>query len=414
MQSIKINEKFKPLFEQKEGVRYYILTGGRGSSKSFSVNTVACLSSLNKNRKILFTRYTLTSAHISIIPEFIEKIELLNLTHRFKVNQTEIMSDVGGSILFRGIKTSSGTQTANLKSLSGVNMWILDEAEELHDEKTFDKIDLSIRDVNVQNIVVLILNPTLKEHWIYKRFFEDAGVQEGHNGIVGNTCYIHTTYLDNYDNLSESFLESVEKIKLNNPTKYHNEILGGWLDAYEGVLFAKDTLKLFTDYDKEKVEHYLAYVDVATSKGNDFHCCVMGAIVDKKLYIVDAVFTQEGVDVNVQKTAQILNKYKPEFCRVETNGGGSLYPNLLTPLIESTQILSVHNTKNKHTRIFQGSGWIKDNCMFKSNAPVESEYHKMFRQFTTYLMDGKSPHDDAPDAIHGLSVMAQRFYPESF
>ena len=30
-----------------------------------------------------------------------------------------------------------------------------------------------------QNRIILILNPTTKEHWIYQRFFEDKGIQEG-------------------------------------------------------------------------------------------------------------------------------------------------------------------------------------------------------------------------------------------
>ena len=412
---IEINDKYQTLFEQPKDIRYYIITGGRGSGKSFGVTVWANLKALAKSTKILFTRYTLTSAHISIIPEFIEKIELLNLDNQFKITQSEIISNNGGVILFKGIKTSSGQQTANLKSLNGVNVWILDEAEELHEEKIFDKIDLSIRDKDTQNIVILILNPTLREHWIYKRFFEDMKVNEGFNGIKDNVCYIHTTYQDNIKNLSESFLENVERIKNNNPTKYQNEILGGWLDAYEGVLFSKNTLKLFEEYDSSKVEHYLAYVDVATSKGGDYHCCVIGAIIQKKLYIIDVVYTQQEAQINVQLTANILNKYKPTYCRVETNGGGSLYPNLLRPLVKETQILSVHNSANKHTRIFQGSGWIKDNVVFKSNASVESEYHKFFRAFTSYSMDIKlNKNDDAPDSVHGLGQLAKSFYKESF
>jgi len=410
---IKINDKYQTLFEQPKEVRYYIITGGRGSGKSYGVTIWANLKALAKTTKILFTRYTLTSAHISIIPEFLEKIELLNLQSQFKITQSEIISNNGGSILFKGIKASSGIQTANLKSLNGVNVWILDEAEELHDEKVFDKIDLSIRDKDTQNIVVLILNPTLKEHWIYTRFFEGMEVQEGFNGVKDNVCYIHTSYLDNIENLSESFLDNVEKIKLNNPTKYHNEIMGGWLDSYEGVLFAKDTLQLYEEIDLTKVEHYLSYVDVATSKGGDFHCCIIGAIMNNKVYIVDVVFTKEDAQANVLLTANLLNKYKPEWCRIESNGGGALYKNILSPLVADTELLNVHSTKNKQTRIFQSSGWIKDNMVFKSNSPVESDYHKFFRQFTTYLMDGSSPNDDAPDAVQGLSMMAQKFYPES-
>lgn len=411
---IKIDEKYKNLFEQPKEVRYYICTGGRGAGKSFGVTVWANLKTLAKYTKILFTRYTLTSAHISIIPEFLEKIELLNLQHQFKITQSEIISNNGGSILFKGIKASSGLQTANLKSLNGVNVWILDEAEELHDEKVFDKIDLSIRDKNTQNIVVLILNPTLKEHWIYKRFFENMNVQEGFNGIKENVCYIHTTYLDNLDNLSESFLTNVEKIKNNNPTKYQNEILGGWLDAYEGVLFAKNTLQLYEEIDLAKVEEYVCFVDVATSKGGDYHCAIMGGIIDKKLYIIDVVYSQEEALINTQLTANLINKYNPEYCRIESNGGGALYKNLLEPLINQTQLLNVHQSKNKQTRIFQSSGWIKDNMIFKSNSVVNSDYYNFFRAFTTYLMDGSSKNDDAPDAVQGLSSMVRSFYSNTF
>lgn len=412
---IQINEKFKTLFEEPKEIRYYIVTGGRGSGKSFGVTVWANLKTLSKKVKILFTRWTLVSAEISIIPEFIEKIELLNLEDKFRVTKGSIQSTYGGEILFRGIKTSSGTQTANLKSLNGVNVWILDEAEELQDEKVFDKIDLSIRDKETQNIVILILNPTLKEHWIYQRFFEQMEVEEGFNGVKGNVCYIHSTYLDNLDNLSESFLTNVDNIKRNNPIKYQNEILGGWLDAYEGVLFAKDTLQLYTDeIDTTKIEALVAYVDVATSKGGDFHCCVVGAVINKCLYVVDCVFTQEEAKVNILMTANILNKWKPEYCRVEANGAGALYPEQLQPHLTDTTIQSVHSSTNKHTRIFQGSGWVKDYCMFKANAPIDTDYHKFFRQFTTYLMDGTSKNDDAPDAVNGLGVMARGFYPELF
>jgi phage terminase large subunit len=187
---------------------------------------------------ILFTRYTLTSAYISIIPEFIDKIDTLGLNNDFHITKEEIVNlRTGSKILFKGIKTSSGDQTANLKSLQGVTTWVLDEAEELVDEDTFDKIDLSIRSKDKQNRVILILNPTTKEHWIYKRFFESKGVQEGSNTIKQDTTYIHTTYLDNLDNLSESFITQIEDIKKRRPEKFKHQIEGGWLQKADGVIF---------------------------------------------------------------------------------------------------------------------------------------------------------------------------------
>lgn len=180
----------------------------------------------------------MSSAHISIIPEFLEKIELMGKQDEFYITKDEIVNRLTGSkILFRGIKTSSGDQTANLKSLQGVTTWVLDEAEELTDEDTFDKIDLSIRHKSLPNRVILILNPTTKEHFIYQRFFEAKGVEAGKNLTKNDTTYIHTTYLDNLDNLSESYLAQIENIKQRRPEKYKHQILGGWLDKAEGVIF---------------------------------------------------------------------------------------------------------------------------------------------------------------------------------
>lgn len=232
---IKLNSKYNYLGSDS---RYFIVTGGRGSSKSFSVTTFLLLLTTETDHVILFTRYTLVSAHISIIPEFIEKIELMGMENEFVITKDEIINKATGSkILFKGIKTSSGTQTANLKSLQGVTTWVLDEAEELTDEDVFDKIDLSIRHKTKQNRVILILNPTTKEHFIYNKFFESKGVEAGTTQIKGDSTYIHTTYLDNLDNLSPSFISQIEYIKQRRPEKYRHTILGGWLDKAEGVIF---------------------------------------------------------------------------------------------------------------------------------------------------------------------------------
>ena len=193
---------------------------------------------MSRNIRVLFTRYTMVSAHLSIIPEFLEKITLLGYESIFSVNKAEVVNLKNKSdILFRGIKTSAGNQTASLKSLTGVSNWVLDEAEELIDEDIFDTIDLSIREKELQNRIILILNPVTKEHWIYKRFFEDKGVEAGFNGVRDNVCYIHSTYLDNKENLSESFLERIETLKHNNFKKYQHKIMGGWLERAEGVVF---------------------------------------------------------------------------------------------------------------------------------------------------------------------------------
>ena len=233
---IDINKKYSPI--SNEDSRYFIITGGRGSGKSFSINVLLVLLTYEKGHTILFTRYTLASAYISIIPEFIDKLELLDIFDDFYITKDEIKNKRSGSkIIFKGIKTSSGDQTANLKSLQGVTTFVLDEAEELTNEDTFDKIDLSVRQIGATNRVILILNPASKEHWIYRRYFEDKGIQTGSNLTKDNITYIHTTYLDNKENLSESYLAQIDNIRKRRPEKYKHQMLGGWLEKAEGVIF---------------------------------------------------------------------------------------------------------------------------------------------------------------------------------
>jgi phage terminase large subunit len=232
---LELNNKYNGLFSDS---RYFVVTGGRGSGKSFSINSFLLALTYEVGHVILFTRYTLTSAHVSIIPEFIEKIEIIERYSDFHITKDEIINiKTGSKIIFKGIKTSSGTQTANLKSLAGVTTWVLDEAEELTDEETFDKIDFSIRNKIKDNRVILILNPATKEHFIYQKFFENKGIEAGTNIVKDDVTYIHTTYLDNIENLSKSFLDQIKDIKERRPEKYKHTILGGWLDKAEGVIY---------------------------------------------------------------------------------------------------------------------------------------------------------------------------------
>jgi len=236
MSKITIPSKFKPLYTNNS--RYFILTGGRGSAKSFNVATFTLLLSYEPHQGILYTRYTMVSAHLSVVPEFWEKIELMGLQNDFTITKSEIINNISGSkIIFKGLKTSSGDNTAALKSIAGVSVWIVDEAEELRDEELFDKVNLSVRSSWASNKIILILNPTTKEHFIYNRFFLQEGIQPGSNTIKNKSTYIHTTYLDNINNLPEDYIQEAERMKATDPEKYNHVMLGGWLERSEGVVY---------------------------------------------------------------------------------------------------------------------------------------------------------------------------------
>lgn len=296
--NITLSEKYQPLFLNK--TRYFVVTGGRGSGKSFGVALFLLNLTYYKGEKILFTRYTLTSAYASIIPEFLEKIEMMGATNDFKVNKDEIINlTTGSSILFKGIRTTSGNQTASLKSLTGITSFVLDEAEELIDETLFEKIDFSVRKKGKQNRVILIMNPATKEHWVWKRFFDSNFVESGWNGMKGDVTYIHTTYKDNKNNLPDSYLQSIFEMKLKRPDKYEHVILGGWLQKADGVIYTNWEIGDFVLLERNCYGQDFGFSEDETTL---VHCSL--DMDEKKLYLKELLYK-----VNLT-TTQIANHNK--------------------------------------------------------------------------------------------------------
>tara|TARA_R110000803_G_scaffold79791_1_gene145515 strand:- start:242 stop:1450 length:1209 start_codon:yes stop_codon:yes gene_type:complete len=333
---IEVNKKYIPFGESDS--RYYIITGGRGSGKSFSINLLLVLLTYEKGHTILFTRYTLSSAYISIIPEFIEKLELLDVFNDFYITKDEIRNKKSGSkIIFKGIKTSSGDQTANLKSLQGVTTFVLDEAEELTSEDTFDKIDLSVRQLGQHNRVILILNPTTKEHWIYNRFFEDKGTQEGSNETKDNITYIHTTYLDNLENLSASYLNQIENIKKRRPEKYKHQMLGGWLNKAEGVIFSNWKLGTFKkvgvsvfgqDYGFSADESTLVETNIDSNNKIIYlkECFYLKGLTTTEIAELNIKHANKSLIIGDSAEPRLLSEIKAKGCNVQKSikGQGSI------------------------------------------------------------------------------------------
>ena len=369
MSKLNIHKKYIPLF--KEPSRYFVVTGGRGSGKSFSINVFLLNLTYEKGHKVLFSRYTMISAHTSIIPEFIEKINLMGVHEDFRITKDEIMNlKTGSSIIFKGIRTSSGNQTAALKSLNGITTFVVDEAEELVDEETFDKIDFSIRSQLKQNRVILVMNPTTKEHWIYKRWFQSENVLGGSNMSLNDVTYIHTDYRDNKDNLSESFLQQIMTMKKKRPDKYEHQILGGWLNKAEGTIIRKWRVG---DYIPTELTCY----------GQDFGfsedlTTLIKISVDKnarKVWVKE-IFGKKGLN-----TSQIYMKNKSE-CGLDLIICDNSEPRLINEL--KVLGLNIKPTIKKKGSILSGIALMQDYEII-----VDRNSHGIIREINNYVWKDK-------------------------
>jgi phage terminase large subunit len=229
----------------------------------------------------------MVSAGMSIIPEFLEKMERDGTSDFFKTTKTDIINKATGSrIMFRGIKTSSGNQTAKLKSIHGLTVFVCDEAEEWTSYDDFEKIMLSIRTVGIQNVIIIIMNPTDSNHFIYQKYIKDTHRIEYFDGVPvqisthPNVLHIHTTFLDNILNLSPQFLAEVKQMKKSNPERYAHIVMGQWSDVAEGAVFKKwGIVKEFPTQCK----HVALGIDFGYT--HDPTAIVMCGIWDNRLYL---------------------------------------------------------------------------------------------------------------------------------
>jgi len=251
---IKFSKKYQVLFQllndKHQNVDTVILTGGRSSAKSFAIALLSLMGLVEKGWNVLYTRFTNASVVDSIKPEVDDKIELLQYENKVVSTNTHIEHGTN-RIAFKGIKTGSKAQTANLKSLSGFNIFVVDEAEELPDYETYEKVFLSIRSKLKRNLTFLLLNPASVHHWIFRHFYSGKNIEAGFNGIKDNVCYIHTSYLDvPKEYIANNIKVYYQQLLLTNEKRYNQIVLGGWTEAVEGRVFNNWYRNTYSDYLK--------------------------------------------------------------------------------------------------------------------------------------------------------------------
>lgn len=238
-QGLIINPIFEPLFVDEldsKGPRYFQLYGGRGSGKSFVAAIAIVQLTFSKfQHKVLYLRQTMASSDDSVVADIKAAIVLLGVSQHFTETRGTITNkSTGSTIAFKGIR-SSGSATAKLKSLSGITTLVVEEAEEVESFEEFSKVDESIRIAGKPLKVILIYNPTSAlNSWIHKEWFNDGQPKYER----ADTVFMHSTYLDNIENLNPSVVQRYRDLEETNPIYYKNTIMAEWTLETAGRLYA--------------------------------------------------------------------------------------------------------------------------------------------------------------------------------
>lgn len=207
--------KYKILYDLPKNTWMVINIGGRGGAKSYESSKYVTLKAICEGKRTVVLRDEKISITESILNEIKNRFSEINdksmgyFSQSFDMQENALKKRVEvktkdpseGSLIFtKGFKASSGDKVAHLKSISDVDIALIEELEDIRDEEKFNTFADSIR--NEGSIIMINSNVNSKDHWFIKRYFKlEPTDHEGYFKLVPKNIegivYIMTDYTDN-------------------------------------------------------------------------------------------------------------------------------------------------------------------------------------------------------------------------
>lgn len=280
--SKKIGKGYKTFWNFKG--RYRVVKGGRASKKSTTnaqwiiykmmqyplANTLVIRRVFNTHKDSTWTQLKWATNN-------------LNVAHLWQFSKSPLEATylpTGQKILFRGLDDPMSITSITVEI--GYLCWCwFEEAFQIMDEDSFNKVDMSIRGELPPGYfkqITLTFNPWSEKHWLKKRFFD----------VKDEDILALTTNYKCNEFLGEDDRRIFAKMKKNNPRRYNIEGLGDWGIA-EGLVY-ENFEELEFDYKEiSKQEGVNAYFGLDFGYTNDptAFICILVNQEQNLLYIFD-------------------------------------------------------------------------------------------------------------------------------
>ncbi len=280
--SKKIGKGYKTFWNFKG--RYRVVKGGRASKKSTTnaqwiiykmmqyplANTLVIRRVFNTHKDSTWTQLKWATNNLNVA----------HLWHFSKSPLEATYLPTGQKILFRGLDDPMSITSITVEI--GYLCWCwFEEAFQIMDEDSFNKVDMSIRGELPSGYfkqITLTFNPWSEKHWLKKRFFD----------VKDDDILALTTNYKCNEFLGEDDRRIFAKMKKNNPRRYGIEGLGDWGIA-EGLVY-ENFEELEFDYKEiSKQEGVNAYFGLDFGYTNDptAFICILVNQEQNLLYIFD-------------------------------------------------------------------------------------------------------------------------------
>jgi predicted phage terminase large subunit-like protein len=192
-------------------------------------------------------------------------------------------------------------------------------------------------------------------------------------------------------------IEELMKMWVRNPAVFESQYLQN-PKPLEGLLYK--TLRSYKVLPPGKWP-IRAVADTA-DEGKDFLCLIIYLAAKEGYYIIDVLYTQDGVETTEGQAATMVTKHGVKFAKIESNNGGKGWARAVERICrdignKTTTFKWYHQSKNKQVRIYNAAAEVQNMIFFPEG--WERLWPAFNKSVTGYLAKGGNLHDDAEDAL---------------
>lgn len=243
---------YKILYDLPPGTWMVINIGGRGGGKSHEVSKFSTIEVLTKKKRCALLRDQQNTIAQSIFHEIRMRYDEINskayglFDKEWDLQEKTLKNKLTGieHIFSKGFKTSTNNRKAGLKSISDIDIAVVEEFEDINSEDSFNKFADSIRKDGA--LILINSNVPNKNHWFVRRYFilEDSPY-EGYYILkpknIPGVVYIFTDFTSN-PYLSDKTVERYkaygdESSPFYNLEHYLTDILGYVSEGAKGRIY---------------------------------------------------------------------------------------------------------------------------------------------------------------------------------
>lgn len=291
----------------------HVVKSKRQCGKSTMLETILVQTAINKTRSVSICLSPTLEQARKVFKEVKNVIQPTKLYCRHNDLQLYIELNNHSQIIFK-----SAEQKVGLKGYTVTGVYVVDEAAYIPDDIFFDTLAW----VNVsQAPVVICSTPFHKTGFFYKYY--NLGFENGTKVFNYNWSEFDTSVLLPNDKLEQYRREMPA-------AKFKTEFLGEFLDNESGV-FGDYSGIINQNYDK-KANCYFG-IDWGSGQGQDE--TAIAIFNNNKEMIGLYHFSDKDETQTINFIIELMKKYKPLKCQVETNSIGAVFYGLLDKAIKA-------------------------------------------------------------------------------